>query len=195
MNLVSDMTPSLPVYDPGNIALAHAITIRQCLLSYAVGISLADNEDFRFGKLCAGISLSFGMRRWLASALSKHIFHVISMRSKPEMIQSDARWVVTAMQHMQSAWNTAVGDQPRNSMCCCDFASDAELAVTKAIFTGSPFPARISLSHLRPIEFFHGLRIWRRTTAFFIATSAIIRTFRLFADHHLLVAQGVCKCS
>ena len=86
--------------------------------------------------------------------LSRHIFHIVFVRSQEEMIRADARSVIALVQYKKALWNRAIVQRVRELVrsysFCVLFTAIRKFAVSPIYGSACPEPAIISFINILP---------------------------------------------
>lgn len=106
-------------------------------------VFVSDLHHVGFSQLGATMLRS---KKWTPSRLAHHVGVVLGICAQPEMIWSNAFAVVAGVAHMESGWNWATEEHPRDAIRFSRSPVDSESPVPLLVDVCRPFPAGVGFS-------------------------------------------------
>jgi len=162
------VVPELTLNDLADDAPIDTVFFTKCLHCHNSGlVFLPDSPNFLIGKLGLPIPLSpvslfrvgyHDVRDTVESlTFSCHVGHVVSMRTKKQMVRLYASWHVTFVTDLHTWWDWAIVYFPCYPMSKNWYSIDVQFAISGSDLSSSPEPTLITfaLGNLSPKSFDH----------------------------------------
>ena len=146
------MTPSLTLYDPGNLDIADSVFFSESTHTYfSRFVEKSDLFNFRFSKLCHAMLFSDG-----AKSITHRIQSVLSGRSNIKMVWPDTEFYIALMANNFSGWYRSIMKRPGNSMRFLPsrMMSWVKFSIPTLCHGPHPEPTRICFRDVSPESFF-----------------------------------------
>jgi hypothetical protein len=118
MKILRHMLPGATAHDTGDVGVVHAKVAGDSCLRLSSRKSLPDLPNVVLSDLShwSWVPGSRTTAWFLPATLAVHIVRVLLRRPQEQVFRVDARWIITAVQHVHAVWNRPVRSNPGHAM-------------------------------------------------------------------------------